>query len=121
MDILVTDRIINILLIASTFSFILMALVQKMKSFQFIRRDCHVLVCNVLLSMVFGTLFAASFYNLNIIDSLWVGFFAFVEAPALYKILKNQNIINYTPASLDDINKNVLMIPSENEIKRGVN
>ncbi len=118
MDLLITDQILKLLLIATTFSIILMALIQKFKSLQCVNKNCHILLLNLIFSMSIGSFFAMYFYDLSLISSLWVGFFSFIEAPAIYDILKRQNIINYTPKALNNTKDEVLTIPIENKITR---
>lgn len=101
MDILLNDTIINILLIATTFSFIMMNLIQKIKSLPIVSAKEHIWIINFILSFFIGTLFGLHFYNLSIYDSLWMSLFTFIGAPSIYEALKNQNIINYTPKSLN--------------------
>lgn len=118
LDYLITDEILNVLMIATTFSLVLMPLIQKCKRLNIIKSDSHICILNLLLSLSLGSLFAISFFELNWINSLWVGVFSFVEAPAIYHILKKQNIINYTPITLDEIKKDNLIIPITNIINR---
>lgn len=118
MDLLITDEIVNLLMIASTFSVILMALIQKLKGLSFIKTNGHVLGLNFLFSLTLGSLFAISFYQLELIKALWVAFFSFIEAPIVYHLLKSQKIINYTPKALDNNKIGILKIPIENEIPR---
>ncbi|MDD2469777.1 MAG: hypothetical protein PHI22_02450 [Bacilli bacterium] len=116
MDVLITDKVFDLLLIASTFSLILMALIQKIKTLSFIKNDNYVIAITFLLSFL-GIFFGKAFYNLNIFDGLWVSLFSFIGAPAIYKILKNQNVINYKPKSLDDC-RGCISINPENIIER---
>ncbi|MGI6329997.1 MAG: hypothetical protein ACOXZR_04100 [Bacilli bacterium] len=118
MDILVTEELLNVLMIGSTFSIVLMSIIQKIKKFNLIKSDAHIFIVNFLLSFSIGSLFAYNFYNLNIIFSLWVGFFSFVGSPLIYHLLKGQNIINYKPHSLDEKEKIGIVVPLENKIRR---
>ncbi len=117
LDILITDELITILMIATTFSVILMPLIQRFKRFHIIKNDVHIFILNMFLSFSVGILFAIYFYELTVIGALWVGFFSFIEAPAIYHLLKKQNIINYTPKALAE-NHEYLKVPVENKIKR---
>jgi len=114
MDALVTDNLIKILLISVTFSIIEMALVQKLKTLSFFKKNWQVIILNFVSSFTIGTLFGIWFFNLNIYDALWVALFGFIGAPSIYEALKKQNMINYTPKSIND----TIEIPKENEIKR---
>ena len=101
MDVLISDNFVNVLLISTTFSFVMMSLIQKFKSLSFINKPEHIWVINLVLSFVVGTLFGLHFYNLSVYDSIWMGLFSFIGAPSIYEALKKQNIINYTPKSLN--------------------
>lgn len=101
MDIMLTDSIMDILLISTTFSFIMMALIQKFKKLSIIKENEHIWLLNFFLSFLIGISFGLHFYNLSLTDSLWMCLFSFIGAPNIYEILKNQNIINYTPKSLN--------------------
>ena len=46
-------------------------------------------------------------------------FISFVGAPGIYLALKKQNMINYTPLSLDDKKDDVIEVKKENLIDRG--
>lgn len=114
MDALFTDNLMHIFLISTTFSCIEMALVQKIKSVPIFRKSWHVILFNFISSFILGTLFSISFFGLNIYDSLWVSLFGFIGAPSIYEILKKQNVVNYTPKSIDE----TVSIKKDNEIKR---
>ena len=114
MDVLVTNKLINILLISIAFSIIQMTFIQKCKKFKCVKKECHILLLNIITSFLIGVPFAIWFYNLSIGDSIWVAIFSFIGAPSIYQTLKKQNLIKYTPESLS----NKISIPLENEIKR---
>lgn len=114
MDALITDLLINLLMIGITFSIFLMALIQKFKTLSFINKDWHIWLLNLLFSFAMGIPFTIYFYELDILSAIWVGVFSFIGAPSVYAVLKKQNLINYTPKSLDD----TISIPKDNEIKR---
>ena len=115
MDILVTNKLINILLISTAFSIIQIAFIQKCKKFNCVKKKCHILLLNILISFILGIPFAMWFYELSIYDAIWVSIFSFIGAPSIYQTLKKQNIIKYQPESLN----NTISVPKENEIKRG--
>lgn len=106
--------LLELLGISIAFSVILMAVIQKFKSFSCIKKSCHVMILNFILSFAIGIPFSISFYDVTWINGIWVGLFSFVGASTIYTGLKKQNIINYKP---DSINDNI-KIPKENEIKR---
>jgi hypothetical protein len=117
MDILVTDKILNLLMIATTFSTILMALIQQIKNLSIVTNSTHILIINFCLSFL-GILFGMSFYDLTIVDGIWVSLFSFIGAPTIYQLLKKQNVINYTPKSLNEC-RGCVTIKSSNVIDRG--
>ena len=80
MDILVTNKLINILLISMVFSIIQMTFIQKCKKFKCVKKECHILILNIVTSFVFGIPFAMWFYELSIYDSIWVSIFSFIGA-----------------------------------------
>ena len=114
MDALVTQSLLDTLMIAITFSIILMALVQKFKCSSLITKSWQIWLINLILSFSIGIPFSMFFYELDIYYASWVGLFSFIGAPAIYEALKKQNIIQYTPKSLRD----TITISKENEIKR---
>lgn len=111
---MVTDLLIDVLLISVTFSIFEMALVQKIKMISIFKKNWQVVLFNFVSSFVFGTLFSMWFFELDLFNSLWVSLFGFIGAPSIYEILKKQNIINYTPKALS----NNVTISKDNEIKR---
>lgn len=114
MDEIFPELLKNLLVVSVTFSVILMALVQKFKGIAFIKKSWQVWIINLVFSFAVGIPFGMTFYNLNVIECLWVGLFSFIGASGIYEMLKNQNIINYKPVSVDD----VIEIPTANEIAR---
>ena len=114
MDIIITNKLVNILLISTVFSVIQMTFIQKCKKFKCIKKECHILILNIVTSFIFGIPFAMWFYELSIYDSIWISIFSFIGAPSIYQTLKKQNIIKYQPESLD----NTISVPKENEIKK---
>lgn len=110
----IPDELLDLLSISAVFSVILMALIQKIKLTTIVKKTWQIWIINIILSLTFGILFAKTFYNLDTISGIWVAIFSFIGAPTIYDLLKKQNIINYTPKSLD----NNVIISKENEIKR---
>lgn len=108
------ELLINLLIISITFSVILMNLIQKFKTLSFINKSWHVLIINLIFSFLIGIPFSTTFYNIDLKNSIWVGIFSFIGASSIYETLKNQNIINYKPASVSD----TVTISRDNEIKR---
>lgn len=114
MDIILPDKLLNILMMSGTFSIVMMIFLQNVKKQSFIKKGVQVWVLNLLFSFLLGIPFGMVFYNLSLVDSIWIGVFTFVGAPSIYQALKSQNIVNYTPSSLKD----TVSIPKENEIQR---
>ena len=114
MDNIVPKLLIELLGISMVFSIILMAVIQKIKSFPFINKSSHVLFINLVLAFAIGIPFSINFYNINWIDGIWIGLFSFVGASSIYQALKSQNLINYTPVSVEDS----INISKDKEIKR---
>lgn len=114
MNILITDMLSNILMIAGMLSIILMAIIQKLKTLGIIKKGYQIFLSNLFISFLFGIPFATTFYDMEINKAIWVCIFAFIGAPGIYEVMKKQNIINYTPKSLDDY----IEVKKENLITR---
>lgn len=106
--------LLELLGISVAFSVILMAVIQKLKSFACIKKSCHVMIINILLSFAIGIPFAIHFYDITWVEGAWVGLFSFIGASTIYEGLKKQNLINYKPNAVDD----TLKISKDNEIKK---
>lgn len=109
------SHLLDLLFISITISTILMVIIQKFKTLPFIKKDWHIWLLNFILAFIIGIPFSITFFELTLIDGVWVGLFGFVGAPTLYDALRNQNLINYKPNSLNE----KIMIDKENEINRG--
>lgn len=114
MDILITDTLLNVLMISCVLSVILMAVIQKFKALGVVRKEYQIFIANLFISFSLGIPFSLVFYNLDLMLSIWVCIFGFIGAPSIYEVLKKQNIINYTPKSLDD----VIEVKMDNYIER---
>lgn len=114
MDILITDMLMNVLMIAGVLSIILMAIVQKFKTLGIIKKEYQIFLSNLIISFLIGIPFATTFYSLDLASAIWVCIFGFIGAPGIYEILKKQNIVNYTPKSLCS----VIEVKRENLITR---
>ena len=106
--------LLDLLVISITFSVILMAFTQKIKTLSLIKKSWQIWILNLISSFAIGIPFAITFYQVNWKESLWVGLFSFIGASAIYEGLKNQNIITCKPSSLNK----TITISKENEIKR---
>ena len=114
MNILITDMLSDILMIAGVLSIILMAIIQKLKTLGIIKEGYQIFLSNLFISFLVGIPFATTFYDMEINKAIWVCIFAFIGAPGIYEVMKKQNIINYTPKSLDDY----IEVKKENLITR---
>lgn len=114
MDILISDTLITSLTISITLSIIVMSAIQKFKNTKILKNNFHIFLLNLILSFSLGIPFVLTFYQNNIIIAIWVSIFSFIGAPTIYEIMKKQNIINYTPKSLE----NTIDIPTKNYIER---
>ena len=52
MDIIITNKLVNILLISTVFSVIQMTFIQKCKKFKCIKKECHILILNIVTSFI---------------------------------------------------------------------
>lgn len=102
MDVLITNKIINLLVISIFVSVINMILVQKFKELSFVKNNDHIFILNLIFSFVIGIPFSMIFYNQPIYYSVWVSIFSFIGASNIYEALKKQTIIKYTPLSLSE-------------------
>ncbi|MEG0021499.1 MAG: hypothetical protein RSB77_01980 [Bacilli bacterium] len=113
MDAIFPQKLIELLTISVTLSFIVMALIQKVKKLSFINKKIYIWIVNMIASFGLAIPFGIVFYNTTYLDGLWIGLFTFIGAPTLYETLKNQNIITYRPNSLSD----TITVDKKNEIK----
>lgn len=107
-------KLLDIFIVSITFSIILMAMIQKFKSLNLFRHSPLIWFLNLLFAFLIGVPFSYTFYNLSIVDSVWVGLFSFIGAPSIYTALKNQTLISYKPKSVSE----TIEVPKENEIAR---
>lgn len=96
------EAIVNLLSVSMIVSIIVMTFIQKLKTFCFVRKEWHIGLCNLLCSFLFGIPFSYLFYQIPIEKGIWVSLFSFIGAPSLYKMFKNQNLINFELTSLPD-------------------
>ncbi len=106
------SSLIDLLIISVTLSFVLMALIQKIKKLSFINKEWQIWMVNLFLSFSIAIPFGIKFYDASLNDGIWIGLFTFIGAPTLYETLKNQNILTYKPTSLNSTVK----IPIKNKI-----
>lgn len=99
---MLSEKIFNLLNVSIIISSIVMMIIQKFKSFSFIIKDYQIGILNFIFSFLIGIPFSIYFYEFNFIESCWISLFSIIGSTSIYDILKNQNIINYKPKSLDD-------------------
>ncbi|MEG1495616.1 MAG: hypothetical protein RR406_04915 [Bacilli bacterium] len=114
MEVIITHRLMDLLMMGITFSVFEMALVQKLKMLPIFNKKYQIWLLNLLFSFLMGIPFTMYFFEVTLIDSIWVSFFGFIGAPTLYSSLKKQNLINYTPKSASTTKS----IPLSNSIER---
>ena len=102
MDILITNELINCLLISVIVSVINMIMVQKFKELSCVKNSDQVFILNLILSFAIGIPFSIIFYKLEFYYSVWVSIFSFVGASNIYELLKKQTLIDYTPFKISD-------------------
>lgn len=102
MDILITNELINCLLISAIVSVINMIMVQKFKELSCIKNSDQVFILNLILSFAIGIPFSIIFYGKEFYYSVWVSIFSFVGASNIYELLKKQTLIDYTPFKISD-------------------
>lgn len=99
---MLSEKIFDLLGVSIIVSSIVMMIIQKFKSFTFITKEYQIGILNFLFSFLLGMPFSIHFYEFTLIDAYWVSIFSIIGASSIYDILKNQNMINYKPKSLDD-------------------
>lgn len=100
------ELIKNLLIISMASSIITTTLVQKIKESFAFKKSSHVIVVSFVVSMIFGTLFASTFSDAKLQESLWVGLFSFIGADTLYKTFEDKVFKSF--ANIVDDKKNVV-------------
>ena len=109
---MISEDIFNLLSVSVIISSIVMIIIQKFKHFKFITQNYQIGLLDFIFSFLIGIPFSIYFYNFSLIEASWISLFSVIGAPSIYDILKNQNIINYTPKSLDE---NIIEIKRNDE------
>lgn len=109
---MISEDIFNLLSVSVIISSIVMIIIQKFKHFKFITKNYQIGLLNFIFSFLIGIPFSIYFYNFSLVEASWISLFSVIGAPSIYDILKNQNIINYTPKSLDE---NIIEIKRDDE------
>lgn len=82
------ELIKQILIVAVTSSIISTATIQKIK--EQLKSKKWLFIIGLIVSISIGTLFALTFTELTIVDSLWVGLVTWVGADAIYKAFEDK-------------------------------
>lgn len=90
---LIPSNLLDILISSTVLGLIVMAIIQKFKTFECINNSCYIWLLNIILSLGLAIPFSMCFYNYDLLTSFWVGIFSFAEAPTIYDWLKKQNLI----------------------------
>ena len=100
------ELIKNLLIISMASSVITTTLVQKIKESFAFKKSSFIIIVSFVVSMIFGTLFALTFSDAKLQESLWVGLFSFVGADTLYKTFEDKIFKSF--ANIVDDKKNVV-------------
>ena len=109
---IIPDKLLHILFVSMVFSVVLMALIQKLKTFALIKKKWHIWILNLVFAFILGIPFGMMFYNLKLEESIWIGVFSFIGASSIYDKLKN-----YSPISLTDVNGKLEENDTNSEVK----
>ncbi len=90
---LIPSNLLDILISSTVLGVIVMAIIQKFKTFECINNNCYIWLLNIILSLGLAIPFSMCFYSYDLLTSFWVGIFSFAEAPTIYDWLKKQNLI----------------------------
>ncbi len=82
------DLLEQLLVIAMALSVITCALMQKIKGLY--KTNKHIGLHSFIINVLGSIAFCITFTNVDIINSLWVGLFAFVGADSIYKALDSK-------------------------------
>ena len=95
MEINLTDSFLNCLMISMIVSVVVMALIEKFKTIDFLKNNNHIFLLNLIFSFVIYINFLIIFYNINFNEGIWISIFSFIGAPSIYdgikKIKNNKN------------------------------
>lgn len=65
-----------------------MAFIQKTK--MMFRSSKIIILYSFIVNMIFGIIFTMSFGSQDLIESLWIGLFSFIEADTVYRMLEGK-------------------------------
>lgn len=109
----IPESLLQILFVSMVFSVVLMALIQKLKTFTLIKKKWQIWILNLIFSFVLGVPFGMMFYHFNMEESIWVGVFSFIGAASIYDKLEA-----YSPVSLTKVNGKIEKNEPNSEIKQ---
>lgn len=90
-------------------------LIQKIKELSFINKPIQLWFGNLIFSLI-AYPFSKFYYSTGDIESIWIVLFTFIGAQLIYEMLKKQNIINYTPKTLDNTKEEIEEKPTIEKI-----
>ena len=90
MDMILPDKLIEILSISITFSIIIMNFIENIKKTNILKNNFQIWLVNFLLSFAISIPFSKTFYDLNWNYGIWVGFFSLMGSSALYDFIKSK-------------------------------
>lgn len=90
MDMILPDKLIEILSISITFSIIIMNFIENIKKTNILKNNFQIWLVNFLLSFAISIPFSKTFYDLNWNYGIWVGFFSLMGSFALYDFIKSK-------------------------------
>ena len=101
----------QLLVIAIALSTITCALIQKTKGF--FKTSKYLCLYSFIINITIGIIFCYTFTNITFPSSLWIGFFSFIGADTIYKVLEGK-LASHT----DLLTKDSITIPKENIINQ---
>ena len=78
MEINLTDSFLNCLMISMIVSVVVIALIEKFKTIDFLKNNNHIFLLNLIFSFVIGINFSIIFYNMNVNEGIWISIFSFI-------------------------------------------
>lgn len=89
------DLLKELLLVAVSASVVITSVVQKIKE-SCIKNSCTCILVSFGVSMILGPLFAYTFADISLVNSIWVGVFSFIGADVLYKTFEDKIFASFT-------------------------
>lgn len=87
------ELLLNILWIATICQVIALVTTQKFKTLKIVTKAWQVILFSFVLNVVLAVCFCSTFTDLKLILSLWVGFFSFIGADTVYKMLEDKQLL----------------------------